>query len=192
MFLLRKPTADDLRRYLASQAESEFSYSAIGATAGEPPTGFTVDRSRIQLGHGESTFHAANLALQRWEHFRLGWLEAWPSDTPIQTGQIISVLARAFGFWSLNFCRIVYVVDEVTPVRKIGFAYGTLDDHVERGEERFLIEWHTSDDSVWYDILAFSRPKHTLAWLGYPLVRQTQTRFARDSAAAMLRAVRTD
>jgi uncharacterized protein (UPF0548 family) len=130
--------------------------------------------------------------LQRWEHFRLGWLDAWPPDTPIQTGHTVSVLARAFGLWSLNFCRIAYVIDDEGPVRRFGFAYGTLEDHVERGEERFLIEWRQSDDSVWYDILAFSRPKHILAWLGYPLVRRAQKRFARNSAAAMFRAVRTD
>jgi uncharacterized protein (UPF0548 family) len=119
----------------------------------------------------------------------LGWLEAWPSDTPIHCGQKVSVLARAFGIWPLNFCRIVHVIDEKGPIHKFGFAYGTLDDHVERGEERFLIEWHQSDDRVWYDIRAFSRPKHILAWLGYPLVRRTQRQFGQESTSAMLRAV---
>lgn len=191
ILFLQKPTPEDLRHYLAAQIEPEFSYSAVGATAGEPPSGFMLDQMRIKLGSGESTFCAAKSALQRWQHFRLGWLEAWPPETPIQSGQVISVLARVMGLWSLNFCRIVYVVDEMGPVRKFGFAYGTLADHVERGEERFLLEWHTSDNSVWYDVLAFSRPRHVLTWLGYPLVRRTQKRFARDSAAAMLRAVET-
>jgi uncharacterized protein (UPF0548 family) len=191
MFLLRKPRPEDLRRYLAVQGESAFSYSAVGATSGEPLPGFTVDHTRIQLGYGEPTFNAAKSALRRWEHFRLGWLEAWPSDTPIRSGQIVSVLARAIGVWTLNFCRLVYVLEEEGPIRKFGFAYGTLADHVECGEERFLIEWHDSDNSVWYDILAFSRPRHILAWLGYPLVRRTQKRFARDSAAAMLRVGQT-
>src|SRR5687767_11143373 len=83
MFFLRKPTPDDLRRYLEANTASEFSYAAIGGTASKPPGGFTVDHMRIQLGSGEPTFNAAKLALQRWEHFRLGWLEAWPTDTPI-------------------------------------------------------------------------------------------------------------
>ena len=60
----------------------------------------------------------------------------------------------------------------------------------ESGEERFTVAWH-EDDAVWYDILAFSRPNHFLARLGYPLVRRLQKRFARDSAAAMKRAVRS-
>ena len=84
----------------------------------------------------------------------------------------------------LNACRIVYVRDEP---RRFSFAYGTLPDHIESGEERFTLEWQ-EDDSVWYDILAFSRPNHFLARLGYPIVRRLQRRFARDSATAMKRA----
>ena len=59
----------------------------------------------------------------------------------------------------------------------------------QMGEERFLIEWDRTDDSVWYDILAFSRPRHLLARLGYPFVRLMQKRFGRESGAAVLRAV---
>ena len=42
---------------------------------------------------------------------------------------------------------------------------------------------------MWYDILAFSRPRQLLARLGYPFARRLQKHFARDSAAAMRRAV---
>jgi uncharacterized protein (UPF0548 family) len=99
-------------------------------------------------------------------------------------------MGRAVGVWWLNACRVVYVVDERGPVSR--FAYGTLPGHVESGEERFLIEWDQSADAVWYDILAFSRPNHVLTRLGYPVVRRLQKRFGRDSAAAMVRAVRSD
>jgi uncharacterized protein (UPF0548 family) len=83
----------------------------------------------------------------------------------------------------------VYVVDEQGPVQRFGFAYGTLPDHAESGEERFTVEWHGADGAVWYDILAFSRPQQLLPRLGYPFTRKLQRRFARDSAAAMRRAV---
>ena len=95
------------------------------------------------------------------------------------------------GCWWLNSCRIVYVIDEQNPVWRFGFAYGTLPGHIEAGEERFLLEWSAADDIVWYDILAFSRPRHMLARLGYPLVRRMQKQFGRDSAAAMRRSVNT-
>jgi uncharacterized protein (UPF0548 family) len=189
MLSLRKPSAERLREFLAAQAKLDLTYPAVEATAAVPPAGYVVDRTRIKLGEGAGTFAVAKAALRRWEHFRLGWVEAWPPETPLQAGQVVAVVARLFGFWFLNACRIVYVVNEERPIQRFGFAYGTLPEHAESGEERFTVEWHEQDDAVWYDILAFSRPHHVLARLGYPLARRLQRRFARDSAAAMQRAV---
>ncbi len=191
MLSLRKPSAGSVRRFLSEQAVLGFSYSAVGATATTPPAGYAVDHTRIKLGQGEAVFHLAKTAVQRWEQFRLGWVEAWSVDTPIKTGEVVAVMGRAIGLWWLNSARIVYVVDESGPISKFGFAYGTLPGHVESGEERFLIEWNHADNSVCYDILAFSRPNHFLTRLGYPIVRRTQKRFGRDSGAAMLKAVST-
>jgi len=185
--MLRKPDPAIIQQFLDAEAKRSFSYSAVGATASQPPSGYDVDHTRIKLGEGEPVFLAAKAALERWEHFRLGWAEAWPSDTPIQEGGGVAMVARSFGLWSLNACRIVYVVNE--DGKRFGFAYGTLPGHVESGEERFLIERDMTDGSVWYDILAFSRPRHILAHLGYPWVRRLQTRFREDSGAAMQRAV---
>jgi uncharacterized protein (UPF0548 family) len=192
MLSLRKPSAVSIRRFLATQAKLPFSYPAVGATADTAPAGYVVDRTRVKLGDGESVFQSAKAALRRWEQFRLGWVAAWPPETPIQSGEVVAVLGRAAGLWWLNSCRIVYVVDQSGPVSKFGFAYGTLPGHVESGEERFLVEWDSADDGVCYDILAFSKPNHILTRLGYPWVRRTQKRFGRDSAAAMLRAVGSD
>ena len=191
MLSLRKPSVESIRPFLAAQAKLPFTYSAVGTTATTPPAGYVVDRTRIKLGEGEAAFHSAIAALRRWEQFHLGWVEAWSPDTPIQSGEVVAVMGRAIGLWWLNACRIVYVVDESGPIRKFGFAYGTLPGHVESGEERFLIEWHRGENSVWYDILAFSRPNHFLTRLGYPMVRRTQKQFGRDSAASMLKAVRS-
>jgi uncharacterized protein (UPF0548 family) len=189
MLSLRKPSAESIRPFLAAQAKLPFTYPAVGATATTPPAGFVVDHTRIKLGEGEDAFRSATAALRRWEQFRLGWVEAWSPETPIQVGEVVAVMGRAIGLWWLNSCRIVYVVDESGPINKFGFAYGTLPGHVESGEERFLIDWDQGDDSVWYDILAFSRPNHILTRLGYPMVRRSQKQFGRDSAAAMFRAV---
>lgn len=186
---LRNPSPTVIRDFLATQSTLEFSYPSVGATANTPPTGYVVDRTRVKLGDGENVFQGAKAALTRWEHFRLGWAEALPADTPLQAGEVVAVVARVFGLWWLNACRIVYTVDESGPVCRFGFAYGTLPGHAESGEERFLVEWDRADDGVWYEILAFSRPRHLLARLAYPLTRRTQKRFARDSAAAMQKAV---
>ncbi len=95
-------------------------------------------------------------------------MEARAQESPIETGAVVAVIARLLGLWWLNACRIVYVVDEPGPIRRFGFAYGTLPDHAGTGEERFLIEWDVASGAVWYDILAFSRPHEFLARLGYP------------------------
>jgi Domain of unknown function (DUF1990) len=100
------------------------------------------------------------------------------------------VIGRAIGLWWLNACPIVYIVDEVGPISKFGFAYGTLPGHVESGEERFLIVWNRGDNTVWFDIVAFSHPNHFLTRFVYPVVRRLQKQFGRDSAASMLKAVR--
>jgi len=178
-----------MRRFLAAQSTLGFSYPEIGATATAPPASYVVDHTRVKLGEGKGVFDAARRALQSWQQFHLGWLEAWPNDTPIREGETVIVVARAFGFWWLNAARIVYVVDESSEsLARFGFAYGTLPGHVEAGEERFLIEWDRSDGSVWYDILAFSRPRHFLSRIGERQVRRMQQRFGQDSAA-MVRAV---
>jgi uncharacterized protein (UPF0548 family) len=185
MFLLRKPSPSVIRAFLEEQARLTFTYPAVGATAGTPPCGYVVDHTRIKLGTSQSVFIAAKDALKRWEQFQLGWVEpCWP-DTAIESGQVVGVLARSCCLYSLNACRIVHVVDEP---RKFGYAYGTLPGHVESGEERFAVEWQ-EDNAVWYDILAFSRPNHFLTRLAYPWMRRLQRRFAKDSAAAMMKAV---
>ena len=188
MLLLRKPKPETIRRFLDDQGELDLSYGSVGATATELPAGYVVDHTRVQLGKGEEVFAAAKSALESWQQFRIGWLGAWPATTPIRQGEVVALVARSIGLWWLNACRIVYLIDEELEEKKFGFAYGTLPDHAGAGEERFLIEMD-QDESVWYDILAFSRPNHVLARIGYPYVRRVQKRFGQHSAVAMQQAV---
>jgi uncharacterized protein (UPF0548 family) len=189
MICLRRPTAETIQAFLATQAQRHLTYAAVGATATIPPAGYVVDHTRVRLGVGEAVFSATRAALQRWQQFQLGWVKACPEDTPIKAGAVVAILARSLGLWWLNACRIVAVVEEDGPVKRFGFAHGTLPDHAGSGEERFLVEWDRQEGSVWYDILAFSRPRHFLARLGYPLMRRVQKRFGRESAAALSRVV---
>ncbi len=191
MVSLRRPGDETLRRFLADQSHRAFTYTHVGASAGAPPSGYVVDRTSVVLGEGEGVFLAAKAAVQRWDPFRTGWIEAWPAGTPIRPGETVAILARTMGLWWVNACRIVHVVEESGPVVRSGFAYGSLPDHAASGEERFVVEWDRSENRVTYRIVAFSRPNHLLARVGYPLMRRTQKRFGRDSAAAMVRAVRS-
>jgi len=182
MFFLKEPSDFTISRFIADQQDRPFTYSAVGATSETPPHGFVVDHNRIQLGRGLPLYERAVSGLKRWQQFDLGWVSIVPGNIPIEIGMTVAVKARAFGTWSLNATRIVYVVNET---ECFGFAYGTLPDHVECGEERFMVEFNDADESVWYDIIAFSKPQHPLVKMTYPLARMLQKRFARDSMARM-------
>jgi len=188
MWLFKKPSEEQVRAFLALQSRQTFSYREVGSSRGETPAGYDLDHNRVPLGKGPAVFEAACAAVRRWRMFPAPWTEIHAADTPLQVGNVVAVLAHVFGLWWMNACRIVYVVDETEPVRRFGFAYGTLPGHVECGEERFTVEWD-HDDTVWYDLRAFSRPRYWLVRLAYPLTRRLQKRFIADSQAAMRRAV---
>jgi uncharacterized protein (UPF0548 family) len=122
--------------------------------------------------------------------YETGWTSlCWP-DVPIAEGAVVGVLGRHLGIKSLNACRIAYVFEDEEPsLKRYGFAIGTLPGHVERGEERFTVEWHRADDAVFYEVFAFARPAHPLARAAPPLARLIQRRFAVDSLRSMRTAV---
>lgn len=169
-------------------ATASFSYPEVGASAHDVPNQYNVDRNRVLLGTGEITWRRAIVAIREWQMFNIPWLRLYWPTTRIEVGATVAILVEHFGFYSLNAARIVYVVDDHGPTCRYGFAYGTLTDHSERGEERFTVEWNRSDGNVWYAILAFSRPQKALAKLGFPMSRMLQRRFAEASKAAMLTA----
>jgi hypothetical protein len=58
------------------------------------------------------------------EDVRHAWIElCWPNAS-IETGATVAVLISHLGFWSLNACRIVYVIQEDADLQRYGFAYG--------------------------------------------------------------------
>ncbi len=189
MISFHKPSAQVITAFLASQSKLDFSYPSVGATATDPPAGYNLDRQRIKLGEGRQVFLSAKAALEDWAQFRLGWVEAISAEPSLRVGGVVAVTGRGAGLWWTNACRIIYLVEENGPVYRFGFGYGTLPGHIEMGEERFLIEWNPDDDSVWYDILAFSKPHGFLAKVGDRKLRAAQARFRRDSGAAMVKAV---
>ena len=135
------------------------------------------------------TYFSAVTALRRWQQFDLGWVQIVPDNVPLRTGTTVAVKAHALGIWTLSAPRVVYVVNETGEIIRFGFAYGTLPAHVGSGEERFLVEWDRNDDSVWYDILAFSRPRHQMVQVCRPYARRLQKRFAKESMSRMLAVV---
>jgi uncharacterized protein (UPF0548 family) len=188
MWQFNKPSDEQVKAFLTAQAGLDVSYRDVGASAEGSPAGYNLDHNRTLLGTGPEVFERACGAIRHWCMFPARWTEIRPERAPQQVGTVVAMMAHVFGLWWLNACRIVYVIDEAVPIRRFGFAYGTLPAHVESGEERFSVEWH-ADDRVWYDLRAFSRPRYWLVRAGYPLARRIQRRFVVTSQAAMRQAV---
>ncbi len=184
---MRRPTESAVTKFIETSRSSEFSYKAVGQSRhASSPGGYTVDHNRIVLGQGSDVFRSAQQAIRDWKMFDMPWVELFYPETPIEANEVVAILVHHFGFYSVNAAQIVYVIDEPN---RFGFAYGTLADHGETGEERFSVEFDRETGNVVYDLYAFSRPNLTLAKIGYPLSRMLQKRFAADSKAAMQRAV---
>lgn len=161
---------------LVESAAIPFSYDAVGATQTQAPAGYDFDQNKKRIGLGFFAFKTAKQAIEDWRMFNLGWVRIYKNNTPIEAGQNVVVSFRLFGLWWHNTCEIVYTID--TP-QSFGFAYGT-KYHVESGEELFLIRID-EEQTVWYDITAFSRPQFWLTKMIYPLARRFQRRFVLDS-----------
>jgi uncharacterized protein (UPF0548 family) len=189
MFTLFEPSEKEIENFLAAQRDLPFSYEEVGASKDKIPSGYPINHHRIQIGNGADAFTLAKKAIQNWTMYRLEWTRLFPADAPIAVGAVVCVLVNHLFCWSINPCRIVYILEQTDKVERYGFAFGTLPGHSEEGEERFTVEWNRADDSVWYELLAFARPHHILARIGFPFVGLFQRKFARDSGRAMLEAV---
>jgi uncharacterized protein (UPF0548 family) len=190
VILLREPSDAQIEHFLDDQRSLPFSYPEVGASRDGAPPGYPVNYHRGRLGAGLETDMRAVEAIREWKMYETGWTKlCWP-EAPITEGTVVGILGRHFGLWSLNACRIAYVLEEEEPLlQRYGFAFGTLPAHVEQGEERFTVEWHRADDSVFYEVFSFARPIHPLAKAGSPFVRLIQRRFAAASMRSIAAAV---
>lgn len=179
MISFRLPSKELIKFFLETQSILACTYDAEGQTK----TNATIpkydnDFIKLKIGKGEADFVKAKTAIQNWQMFPKSWTRILPANAPIKKNVTIAMNAHFACLWWRNACKIVYVIDEPN---QYGFAYGTLPGHIESGEELFLVS-KDNIGNVYYEIKAFSKPRHWLSKIGYPLVRLLQARFRRDSA----------
>src|SRR5688500_20075622 len=191
MFLVRRPSPQHIDRFLRESQFLALSYSPTGIVTANPERE-DVDETTVAIGHGKAAFERARADLVCWKQFDIGWVETFPPAAPLVSGTVVAVLIRHLGLWSLNGCRILYNVGSLNDVARFGFAYGTLTNHAESGEELFEVFIDPQTDQVTYRIRAISWPQATLARLGQPIVRVLQERFRAHSAVAMKCATRSN
>jgi uncharacterized protein (UPF0548 family) len=187
MFSIRRPARHAIDRFLDRSRELPLSYDTVGLVRTRTAGG-DHDETVATIGTGAADFERARAALAGWKQFDIGWVELNPDAPPVEPGTVVAVLIRHLGFWSLNGCRVVYAVGDRHHGTRFGFAYGTLTNHAEAGEELFEVFMNPESGAVMYRILAVSWPRVALTRVGYPITRWLQARFRRDSVAAMKRA----
>jgi uncharacterized protein (UPF0548 family) len=161
--LLEAGVVQDLR-------QAELTYSEVGATSGTLPPGYHHQRLSAPVGYGRAQFEAAADCLLRWKMHAHAGLHPQVSDEVVQEGSV-AVLRLHLGPIRLRVpVRVIRVVDQ--PFRR-GFVYGTLPGHPERGEESFVVEM-ADDGTVFFHLLAFSRPGRWFTLLGRPVSRAGQ------------------
>jgi uncharacterized protein (UPF0548 family) len=186
MFSIRRPSPKQIEQFIEQSKHLALSYHPIGI-AKENPSGFVADEAIAVIGSGSDAFERAKTALTNWKQFDLGWVELFPRGASIEPGSDVAVLAHHLGLWSLNGCRVVYSIDD-EEARRLGFAYGTLTNHAECGEEIFEVSLNEREEVI-YRIRAVSKPRAALTRIGYPITRTLQARFRRDSIRAMRKAL---
>ena len=189
MFLARRPSQREIEEFIGRLRDLPLSYNPIGI-AKESPDGFKVDEASGVIGNGEQDFERAKQALTEWRHFDFGWVELFPRGASIEPGSVVAILVHHLGFWSLNGCRVVYTLGDRRTGPNFGFAYGTLANHAELGEEIFEVTFAPETNGVVYRIRAVSKARAPLARIGYPLTRMLQERFRRDSIIALREAIK--
>lgn len=194
MLHILRPSAKKMPKLVQKWRNKPLTYQEVGCTRLEKiPPGYNKDKHRILLGNGEQTFLAAKSAVQNWKMYDLGWMDVHRPLVPIKEGEVSVTFIKLFGIWFGAIpCRIVYTINENNSEKSLfGFAFGTIEDHPEIGEEKFVIEWDHSNDNVYYEVCAISRSGHFLTKCGYPVMRYLQNCFFRDTLQSMLRNSKT-
>lgn len=159
-----------------------FSYAEVGATRDDTlPRGYNHLRYRTRIGDAAVMPAAAEAVLTFAPQRAVGVRITADGPRAVEGLAVTSGL----GLGSLRIaapCRVVWVEDGP---QRAGFGYGTLAGHPESGEESFLVE--LVDGSVWYSVIAFSRPARWYTRAAGPIVIGFQHAYARLLGRALRR-----
>jgi uncharacterized protein (UPF0548 family) len=151
-------------------------YSEVGATRlGPLPRGYHHLHHTARIGRGRAAFETAGEAVTGWQMHRGSGAGVRAGAERAKPGVRLEVSA---GVGQLRFaapCEVIWTAYEQD---RTGFAYGTLTGHPERGEESFIVDIR-ADGSVWFTVMAFSRPATWYTRLAGPLVPVLQKWYAR-------------
>jgi uncharacterized protein (UPF0548 family) len=175
----RRPSNVQLAALAIAASTDPFTYTEVGATSrGERPAGYLHDAVSAVIGDA-AHFDEAVERLRSWQAHRGSGIEL-AATGDLVPGTTVALAAPVLGVWVVATCRVVYVEEDVD---RFAWAYGTLPEHPEQGEERF--ELRREDGATVFAIDAFSRPRHWLVRAVSPVARRQQVRATANYLRAM-------
>ncbi|WP_371495929.1 DUF1990 domain-containing protein [Kitasatospora sp. NBC_00374] len=162
-----------------------FSYREVGATTrpGPLPDGYHHLHHRVLIGHGRDVLEAAGAAVTTWRMHREAGVRVHSPAGRAEAGVRVDCAVGAGPLRIVAPCRVVWAAREPD---RIGFSYGTLGGHPERGEEAFVVELDAAL-AVWFTVTAFSRPARWYTRLAGPAVPVLQKLYARRCGRVLRR-----
>lgn len=147
---------------------ARFTYDDVGATLGSPPPRWpSFRRSRVLE---RRDLAAAAEDVLHWQVQERAGLAVSASHARVQEDAVVEIRIGVGPLVVTAPCRVVTVIEEPD---RVGFVYGTLAGHPERGEELFLLE-RLDDGALQLTVAAFSRPGTLPARLAGPAGRIAQ------------------
>lgn len=158
-----------------------FTYDEVGATArADLPAGYGhLERWRNLL---DTEFESAAARLMRWRIHEAAGLRVSASSRHVEPDAVVEMFLGQRWMRVRAVCRVVYVINEPD---RVGFAYGTLPGHAERGEESFILDRRNGTPR--FTVRAFSSPASRLARAAGPIAGVAQLvmaeRYLREAIA---------
>ncbi|MBF0380482.1 MAG: DUF1990 domain-containing protein [Magnetococcales bacterium] len=191
MFSVIKPTPRKISSFINSQENKPFTYDEVGISKDGPlsedhpiANNFKLINRQFNIGEGEKSYQSAKKAFIRWGMFDLDWVNVKPT-TPMKEDYLFGIVSHVMGVWSVNVCKIIYLIDDSGPIERFGLGYGTLPGHAICGEERLTVAFNQETGKVSYDIFSFSTESQLIAKISSFHLRTLQNRFANASARRM-------
>jgi uncharacterized protein (UPF0548 family) len=191
MFSIIKPSAHKISSFINSQQNKTFTYDEVGISQDGPLQAdhpiskyYKLINRQFNIGEGEKSYELAKKAFIKWGMFDLGWVNVKPT-TPMVENALVGIVSNVMGVWSVNVCRIIYIVNEDGPVIRFGMGYGTMPGHAICGEERLSVAFNPETGKVSFEIFSFSTESQLIAKISSFHLRTLQDRFARESARRM-------
>jgi uncharacterized protein (UPF0548 family) len=186
-----------LQRRLDALAHAPVNYDPDALDLADPPPGWRVDERCTPLPAEEPGEPARDGSFQIASRLIRGYEFADPSlvrafydhDAPLQ-GRTMLLQLRALGLVSIHVgVRVVEVFDDVREVegravKRVGWAYRTLEGHVERGQMDWQVWKWRDTGAVEFRVHAVSRVAripNPVTWVGFHLLRAHERRLFLDS-----------